>query len=282
MERILVLTDFSDIANKGLETAARLGRQLGNAEIYLLNTELSTSGRRMAVTGDLTKQTDFEDDRYMLELIKVNRKKLAQQAEAYEADGVHVKPYMEIGPMQDIVDEFLEKHRIDLIVMGTSGESTFEENFVGNHTEQVIRVADVPVLSVKLSDHAIDFSKIVLASDMDEKASKGLRHVQALADKLGAQVHLVHVSSSASDKTRSKLEQYATDYGVGNYILSVIEESDTEDGIKKYATEVGADMIAVITHGREGLGALLSHSVSEDVIKEASVPVLTVNMKEIK
>lgn len=282
MERILVLTDFSDIANKGLETAVRLGRQLGNAEIFLLNTELSTSGRRMAVTGDLTKQTDFEDDRYMIELIRVNKKRLAQQAEAYEAAGVRIQPYMEIGPMQDIVDDFLEKHKIDLIVMGTSGESTFEEYFVGNHTEQVIRVADVPVLSVKLSDHALDFNTIVLASDMNEKASHGLRHVQVLADTLGARVHLVHVTGSASDKTRSKLENYAADYGVGNYTLAVIEDNDTEDGIKRYAAEVGADMIAVITHGREGLGALLSHSVSQDVIKEASVPVLTVNMSEVK
>lgn len=282
MERILVLTDFSDIANKGLETAVRLGRQLGNAEIFLLNTELSTSGRRMAVTGDLSKQTDFEDDRYMIELIRVNKKRLAQQAEAYEAEGVRVKPYMEIGPMQDIVDDFLEKHKIHLIVMGTSGESTFEEYFVGNHTEQVIRVADVPVLSVKLSDHALDFNTIVLASDMDEKASNGLRHVQILADTLGARVHLVHVTGSASDKTRSKLENYAADYGVGNYTLAVIEDNDTEDGIKRYAAEVGADMIAVLTHGREGLGALLSHSVSKDVIKEASVPVLTVNMSEVK
>lgn len=282
MERILVLTDFSDIANKGLETAARLGRQLGNAEIFLLNTELSTSGRRMAVTGDLTKQTDFEDDRYMIELIRTNKKRLTQQVEAYEAEGVRIQPFIEIGPMQEIVDDFLDAHKIDIIVMGTSGESTFEEYFVGNHTEQVIRVADVPVLSVKLSDHALDFRTLVVASDMDEKASEGLRHIQVLADKLGAQVHLVHVSSSSSDKTRSKLEQYATDYGVANYILAVIEDSDTEGGIKKYAAEVGADMIAVITHGREGLGALLSHSVSEDVIKESSVPVLTVNMNEIE
>lgn len=282
MERILVLTDFSDIADKGLETAARLGKQLGDAEIFLLNTELSTTGRRMAVTGDLSKQKDFENDRYMIELIRVNKNRLAQQAEAYQAEGLNIKPFIEIGPMQEIVNEFLDKHNIDLIVMGTSGESTFEEYFVGNHTEQVIRVADVPVISVKLSDHALEFNTIVLASDMNEKASEGLRPVQVLADKLGAKIHLVHVSSSVTDSTRSKLENYAADYGVGNYILSVIEDSNTEAGIKKYAAEVGADMIAVITHGREGLGALLTHSVTEGIIKEASVPVLTVNMNEIR
>jgi nucleotide-binding universal stress UspA family protein len=282
MKRILVLTDFSDIARKGLDTAVRLARQLGNAEILLLNTERSPQGRRFSVTADVTKQIDLEEDRYMIELIRANKQRLTRLMENYESQGVKISPFIEIGPMQDVVDEFLEKRKVDLIIMGTSGESTFEENFVGNHTEQVIRVSDVPVLSVKVNDHSLDFSTIVLATDMNDKASKGLRHIQALADELGARVHMVHVSSSTSDKKRAQLETYATDYGFANYKLALVEDDDTEDGIKKYAAEVGADMIAVVTHGREGLGALLRHSVSDDIIKEASVPVLTVNMNEVK
>lgn len=282
MERILVLTDFSDIARKGLDTAVRLARQLGNAEILLLNTERSPQGRRFSESADITKQVDHEEDRFMIELIRTNKQRLTQLVEDYQSSGVKVSAFIEVGPMQEIVDEFLEAREVDLIVMGTSGESTFEENFVGNHVEQVIRVSDVPVLAVKLGDHSHDFKTIVLATDMNEKASHGLRHIQALADLLGAQVHMVHVTKNKSDKTRAKVEAYAVDYGVANYKIAVVEDKDTEDGIKKYAAQVGADMIAVVSHGREGLGALLTHSVSEDVIKEASVPVLTVNMNELK
>ena len=282
MERILVLTDFSDVATRGLEAAAQIARQLGGAEILLLNTERSVTGRRLAVSGDITKQLDPEEELYMIELIRVNQKRLRELSAQYSSDGVKVSPYMEIGPMQDIVDEFLDKHRVDLIVMGTSGESTIEEYFVGNHTEQVIRVANVPVLSVKLTDHLPGFSKIVLATDLNKDAARGLKPVQSLASKLGAKLFLVHVTSSKPEKVRQEIEDYAAKNGLLNYTVNVVNDKDTEEGIKKFATETAADMIAVITHGREGLSSLLSHSVAEDVIKEASIPVLTINMKAVK
>lgn len=282
MERILVLTDFSKIATKGLEAAVKLAEQLGGAEILLLNTELSASGGRFSGSADVSANFDREEDRYMVELIRTNIRRLQVLAANYSNEVVQIKPFMEIGPMQEIVDHFLEKHRVDLIVMGTSGENTFEEYFVGNHTEQVIRVADVPVLSVKQNDHLLDYRNIVLATDLHSDARKGLPPVKTLASKLGAKVHLVHVTSGKPEKVQKKIEEYAASSGLTNFTITVVQDNDTEEGIKKFAAQVGADMIAVITHGRNGLRALLSHSVAEDVIKEASVPVLTVNMNEIK
>lgn len=281
MERILVLTDFSDIANKGLEAAVHLARQLGGAEVLLLNTEEDTSGRRFSATADFTKQYDPGEDVYMIELIRKNKERLLSLAETHSVDGIKVVPYMEIGPMQEVVDAFLEKRAVDLIVMGTSGENTVEEYFVGNHTEQVIRVSNVPVISVKVSDRLMDYRNIVLATDMNSEAAKGLRHIEALASRIGAKVHLVHVTSGNLEKSRQEIEEYALSNGLSNHTVSVVQDNDTEDGIKKYAAEVGADLIAIITHGRSGLSAMLSHSVAKDVIKEASVPVLTVNMKEL-
>lgn len=281
MERILVLTDFSEVANKGLEAAVQLAKQLGGAEILLLNTERSVSGRRLAVSGDITKQLDPEENHYMIELIRVNQKRLQKLATEYSTEGVKVSPFIEIGPMQDIVDEFLEKRKVDIVVMGTSGENTIEEYFVGNHTEQVIKVANVPVLSIKVSDMLVDFRKIVLATDLSKDAARGLKPVQALASKLGAKLFLVHVTTGKIEKVGQKIEEYAANNGLSNYTVNVVNDKDTEDGIKKFAAQIGADMIAVITHGREGLRSLLTHSVAEDVIRESSIPVLTVNMNEI-
>lgn len=282
MEKILVLTDFSDIAAKGLEAAVQMARQLGGAEILLLNTEKSVSGRRFSASGDTGNMLDPEEDVYMIELIRLNKKRLQDLSVKYSADGVKISPYIEIGSMQDIVDDFLHHRKVDIIVMGTSGESTIEEYFVGNHTEQVIRVANVPVVSVKLTDQLQGFSKIVLATDLNKDAARGLRPVQNLATKLGAKLFLVHVTTSKPESVRKEIEDYAGKNGLLNYTVNVVNHHDTEEGIKQFASETGADMIAVITHGREGLSSLLSHSVAEEVIKEASIPVLTINMKEVK
>lgn len=282
MERILVLTDFSDIAKKGLEAAVHLARQLGGAEILLLNTERSAGGREFSASGDISQQLDTEEDRFMVELLRRNKQRLVALAEEFEEQGVQIQPFIEVGGMQTVVDHFLEKRNVDLVVMGTSGENTLEEYFVGNHTEQVVRVSNVPVMSVKVTDHLTEFKNIVLATDMDQKADRSVEHIKSLAAKLSATLHLVHVTGRKPEKSRAELEEYARNHAFENYTVGVIDDNNTEDGIKRYAAQVGADMIVVITHGRDGLGALLSHSVAEDIIREASLPVLTLNMKELK
>lgn len=282
MERILVLTDFSDIAKKGLQAAVHLARQLGGAEILLLNTERSAGGREFSASGDVSAQLNTEEDRFMIELLRRNKQRLVALAEEYEEQGVRIQPFIEVGGMQTIVDHFLDAHKVDLVVMGTSGENTLEEYFVGNHTEQVIRVSNVPVMSVKIKDHLTAFKNIVLATDMNQKADRSVEHIKTLAAKLSATLHLVHVTTRKPEKSMPELEEYARNHAFENYTVGVIDDNNTEDGIKRYAAQVGADMIVVITHGRDGLGALLSHSVAEDIIREASLPVLTLNMKELK
>ena len=281
MDRILVLTDFSDIATKGLETAVRLAQQMGGGEILLLNTEVSVSGAEFSASGDVAHHLNAEEDRFMVELIRRNMQRLQEQAIAYAVENVSILTFMEIGKMQKVVDTFLHERKVDMLVMGTSGQSSGEEYFVGNHTEQVLRVSSVPVLSVKLNDPVTDFRNMVVATDMNRKADRSMEHIKRLAAKLGAKLHLVHVTSKP-EKYQPKLEEYARNHGFENYTVGVVEDSDTEEGIKRYSAKVGADMIALVTHGRDGLAAFFTHSTSEGVIRKANVPVLTLNMKEVK
>jgi nucleotide-binding universal stress UspA family protein len=286
MERILVLTDFSDIARSGLEEAVRLAEQLGQAEILLLNTEYATQTANFSAAGGGggNFMSITEEDRFIVALLKRNKERLQQLADQYGNERVRIIPFIQLGSMQDTVDSFIHHHQVDLIVMGTSGENTFEEYFVGNHTEQVIRIANVPVVTIKLGDRAPrEVRSIVLATDMSKKAARGLPYIQGLASKLGAQLHLLHVTrSSKLEQKRADMEDYARAHGLSDYSLAAITDSDTEEGIKRYAAKVGADMIALITHGRDGIKALFADSVAEKMIRESPVPVLTINRREIE
>ncbi len=52
------------------------------------------------------------------------------------------------------------------------------------------------------------------------------------------------------------------------------------DEIIEGAREAGADLIAMTTHGRSGLGRLLFGSVAEAVLRQAEVPVFLMRMTE--
>jgi len=52
------------------------------------------------------------------------------------------------------------------------------------------------------------------------------------------------------------------------------------DGIIQAAEETGADLIAIGTHGRSGLGRLVLGSVADGVIRRSTIPTMLVNPKE--
>ena len=52
------------------------------------------------------------------------------------------------------------------------------------------------------------------------------------------------------------------------------------DGIVRTAQESGADMIAIATHGRGGLGRAVLGSVADGVVRHSRLPCLLVNARE--
>jgi len=61
-----------------------------------------------------------------------------------------------------------------------------------------------------------------------------------------------------------------------NYETKVVTGDPAEE-ILKFANEQGIDLIVIGTHGRKGLDRTLMGSVADHVIKNASVPVFTIN-----
>jgi nucleotide-binding universal stress UspA family protein len=70
--------------------------------------------------------------------------------------------------------------------------------------------------------------------------------------------------------------EFADGYlGGGTKFTTRVVEDDPASGILKAQREVGADLIAMGTHGRSGLARLRLGSVTETVLHQANVPVLT-------
>lgn len=56
------------------------------------------------------------------------------------------------GPPHEGILEFADDRDVDLIVMGTHGRSGLDRYLLGSVTEKVVRLADVPVLTVRVSE----------------------------------------------------------------------------------------------------------------------------------
>lgn len=132
------------------------------------------------------------------------------------------------------------------------------------------------------------YDTIVVPTDGSDLSERALDRAVALAD--GATVHVVHVVTPAAFSTvegGTILELLEAD---GRELVGAAAErtrgacevetavlaGSPHRAIVDHAADVGADLIVMGTHGRTGLAHVALGSVTERVVRSASVPVMTV------
>ena len=82
--------------------------------------------------------------------------------------------------------------------------------------------------------------------------------------------------------TLKLIKEFAEKNSFEDYTAEVFNYYTEEEGIRAFGQEIGADIIALSTHGRTGISHLLFGSIAEEVANHASIPVLTFNEKQKK
>ena len=285
MKKILVPTDLSPIAERGLLLATEIAER-SEAEISLVNFTRHPFGKTFTAMGEVKSKTDEEGELFNLQLLQTYKQKMETLALNYSQRGVDVQTAIVDEEFKDGIDEYLHRENIDLIVMGTSGEENAKEVFTGNHTEQVIKISRCPVLSVRDGFQIKDFDKIVLAVNVikgNPHINEALNTLADLAACFDAHIYLVHVRDRATDYSDIVLEDFfremAENAGLRNYSVTIYEADDQAEGVIQFAREVKAGLIAVIKNSSDGIFRIFSNHFSDRLVKEVGRPVFTFNLQ---
>jgi nucleotide-binding universal stress UspA family protein len=282
MYKIVVPTDFSKLSEHALDVALDIARR-ANGAVFLLNVIGDMKNYSFSsMGGGVTDEYVSEDDRYVLELHRSNEKKLKNLIAKHQHGDVPVYPFIEIDDLDEGVNHFAERLNCDLVVMGTSGENTITEYFEGNHTERVIRITHIPVLTIRNPIANLSIKNIVFATDLKTVAKEGVDQIEKFATFYGATVHMVHVSNDNTEKVRKRMEAFAeeheTPHQVPELTINPIRGAKVEQAILEFASQKNADIVASVNHGRKGLMHLFVGGLSERLVRDSEVPVLTVHM----
>ncbi|PHR71917.1 MAG: universal stress protein UspA [Lutibacter sp.] len=274
MKKIIVPIDFSKHSEYALETAAVLA-QKNNAELLVLHM-LELSNAILTRDGNsIQTETIF--------FLKLAEKKFKEFLDKPYLKGIKVTPIVKHFKVFSEVSQVAKEHCVDLIVMGSHGVSGLKEIFVGSNTEKVVRNSDIPVLVVKHHPILTDFDSVVFACDFSEEIIGAFTKASKMLKELGIKMYLLHVnlpnekfrsSTEIERKVATFLEKVEGNLSKMNEVAYVSDYS-VEKGILNYSNVVGADLIAVVTHGRKGLTHFMDGSVSEDVANHSTLPVLT-------
>lgn len=139
-DRILLPTDGSEATDRAVEEAIELAADMG-AELHPL-----------FVIEDLTYAPEMTDERLEMQLRKIGEEAIEAIRERAEVAGVSVRRAIENGTPHREILSYADREDIGLIVMGTHSRSGLDKYLLGSVTERVVRTAEVPVLTVRVSD----------------------------------------------------------------------------------------------------------------------------------
>jgi len=204
-----------------------------------------------------------------------------------------------ISPATVILD-YADEQDVDLIIVGTHGRRGLRHLLLGSVAEEVVRLAERPVLTVRqgATGEWTGFERILVPIDYSEHSNVALSYAKELAAAEGARLHLLHVlevgaypdfyfpvqaaqmfdtpelEKRALAHLRDRLERAP---GPETETSLRVELGHPAQKIAEFAEEgVRADLVVIASHGRSTLQRVLLGSVAEGVIRRARTPVLIV------
>ncbi|WP_456437120.1 universal stress protein [Psychroserpens sp.] len=274
MNKIIVPIDFSKHSEYALETAAILAKK-NNAEILALHM--------LEMANNIISDSNEDQQMQTVFFMKLAEKRFQEFLEREYLKDVKVTPVVKHFKVFREVSDVAEEHNADIIVMGSHGSSGLTEIFVGSNTEKVVRHSNIPVLVVKQKPVNVNFETVVFACDFSEAMVKPYLNACQFFEKSSSKLRLLYVnlpgerfkSSAEMETTVAKFLEKAD--GNLNKIndIQYISDYTVEKGVLTFANLVGADLIAVPTHGRRGISHFFSGSIGEDIANHSTLPVIT-------
>lgn len=278
MTNILVPYDFSDQAANALRFALQYDEEQKRT-VHLLHVVEMMSRPFLNIEEEVLDDLKSEVEKNILTRAE------EEVLNKFSVEQNNVKVQVAFGHTAQTILKFADSEKMDLIVMGTRGATGMRELLVGSNTEKITRASTIPVIAVKNYVKPERIKNIVfpntLLSDADEDL---IMKVKALQHHFGATLHIVWINTPTNFQrdvvTREELKRFSKWYMFKDFTINIYNDTDEEAGMINFAHMIGADMIALGTHGRRGLAHILNGSLAEDLVNHADIPIWTYTIKE--
>jgi nucleotide-binding universal stress UspA family protein len=144
LKKIVCPTDFSEPSFEALQAAVELARHF-SAELIVVHVVQPIP----LVAAEHMSSAAFNVPAYQAEMEMSSRILLKEQIEQRIPEGVAARPQVLLGDPADQIVQAAADEKADLIVIATRGQTGFKRLVFGSVAEKVVRLAGVPVLSIR-------------------------------------------------------------------------------------------------------------------------------------
>ncbi|TVR85227.1 MAG: universal stress protein [Saprospirales bacterium] len=273
MKRILVPTDFSNCAKAAEDFALDIAQKAG-AEIHFLHMLLTPVD-----WGKLSVENEkmYPETKAKIAQSKIQLRNLRKKA---EDRGLTAQEFLVYELEREGIYRHTEENQCDFLVMGSHGTKGLKK-LLGSNTQRVVRNSTSPVLVVRDRPQNFEVKNIVFAANFEERVLPAFLKVCDFAGIMQAKIHLLYVNVPynfrETDKVENEMNAFIKKCSGNDFSANIFNALNEERGILKFAKGVGADMIAVTAQGKKGFMKIMSPSITESLINNSNLPVLSVN-----
>lgn len=232
------------------------------------------------------------------------RRKLARVAGGLAAAGIPAEHALLDGPVVETLVRHAGEVAADLVVMTTHGRGPLARAVLGSVADSLVRGLRLPTLLIRpvepggRADRPAPVRHVLVALDGSQEAEAMLPKAVELGEAMGARFTLLRVVDSvpaypipagvapsdldeevvrARAAAAAYLERVAAPLrGKGLDVRTQVAlDPVPSQAVLEQAHALGCDLIALESHGRSGLARLLFGSVTGEVVRQGTTPVLT-------
>lgn len=265
MKKILVPTDFSSNAEKALNYAVQIAKKM-NAELLLIHS----------VRSDNYEQ-DVKDAEAQLEMIGKT---------ITDSEGVKINTKVYFGPTENSILVATSENNVDMVIMGTLGNTALSEKVFGSVTAGIIGKITVPLLAIPLLSDWKTPKKILLAINEFKEKDKEIQPVIELARLFNACIHVTIFTDTDDDFVEDFAEHEVNISAFRDLLKTQYKDIEIhavhlasrhfKESLTNWIDEQEIDMVVMLTHKKNIIERIFTGSMTKKVSYYINVPLLAI------
>lgn len=268
--KILFPVDFSEQMEKSFPTAQYLAK-VYDAEIHLLHVLEAPSGP-MKIFNNFDEASARKKAAELMD-------KMIESVDG----GIGFVKIVKIGKPYRKILEAANELSVNAIVMGTHGAAGVQELFAGTNTARVTQMAPCPVISIRVKPGHLGFNKILLPLDLTRETGEKLKLGIEFAQNFDASLVVLSMLPSNDEEAKGRMQkrmkmavEHIRSHNVPVESTMVHAKGDVADFVIKYAHEVSADLICIMTQQERALRETLLGANASHVVNHSDIPVISI------
>lgn len=273
MPRFLVPVDFSAISINAALYAVQMAECMPDKGVVLYNVveeiHAGTDGTPIDFNGEALVASNLA----ALESLQVN---------LFEMGMSPMEIVAEIGELPERIKPAIVANNVDMVVMGITGTSTYDDRFLGKNALQISRNNTCPVMIVPPDAMFKGSGKVAVAINYKEvEKLVNFKPVKKWLDVLQPELHFIYVAEDGQTELtedqlveKAKVEQMVKDYKA-KFIF--ITSRSFSDAINEYVDRNLIDQIIVFPKKHTFFESLFATHHSKKLVYHSHVPVLSIH-----